>query len=277
MISRSDCEYALGYTIAEHERLIRQAELITPTTERLFRQAGIGPGPRVLDLGSGLGDVSMTAAKLVGACGEVVGIERDPGSIAKEKARVDTAGMRHVIFVQGDVNDFVSEERFDAAVGRFVLMFLPDPLSVLRLVSRLVRPGGVLAFQEPSWAGMLAMAARVPLWSRVLQTIHETFLRAGINPEMGIDLHCKFQELGFPAPKMHLDMFLGSDASLTDIMVDLLRSIRPLALQHGAELAELGNFDTLRGRVHSEITTTRACGLCCTDCECLGPQSSLSP
>ena len=54
--------YALGYSESEHERLIRQAALIAPITERLFREAGIGPGQHVLDLGSGMGDVFMLAA-----------------------------------------------------------------------------------------------------------------------------------------------------------------------------------------------------------------------
>src|SRR5436309_703577 len=44
--------YALGNTDAEHERLIRQAMILAPLTERFFRQAGIGPGQRVLPLGS---------------------------------------------------------------------------------------------------------------------------------------------------------------------------------------------------------------------------------
>jgi hypothetical protein len=46
--------YALGNTDAEHERLIRQATILAPLTERFFRQARIGPGQRVLDLGSGV-------------------------------------------------------------------------------------------------------------------------------------------------------------------------------------------------------------------------------
>ncbi len=76
----STSQYALGSTDAEHERLIWQAERVAPLTERLFREAGIGPGQRVLDLGSGVGDVAMLAARLVGPSGEVVGIERDPRS-----------------------------------------------------------------------------------------------------------------------------------------------------------------------------------------------------
>jgi len=52
-------QYVLGSTEAEQERLIRQAAWLSAHTERLFREAGIGPGQRVLDLGSGVGDVSL--------------------------------------------------------------------------------------------------------------------------------------------------------------------------------------------------------------------------
>jgi ubiquinone/menaquinone biosynthesis C-methylase UbiE len=100
MTSRSISDYALGYTNAEHERLIRQAVRIAPITERLFREAGIGPGHRVLDLGSGMGDVAMLAARMVGPSGQVVGIERDASSIARAKARVASTGLRNVNFTQ---------------------------------------------------------------------------------------------------------------------------------------------------------------------------------
>src|SRR5437899_7005309 len=100
--------YALGSTDAEHERLIRQAARIAPITERLFREAGIGPGQRVLDLGSGMGDVAMLAARLVGPSGEVVGIERDAISIARANARVAEAGLSNVRFTQTDVNQIAS-------------------------------------------------------------------------------------------------------------------------------------------------------------------------
>src|SRR5690348_12356619 len=93
-------DYALGSTDAEHERLIRQAALLAPLTERFFREASIGPGQRILDLGSGVGDVAMLASRLVGPSGEVVGVERDTRSIARARLRAAEAGLRNVSFTQ---------------------------------------------------------------------------------------------------------------------------------------------------------------------------------
>jgi SAM-dependent methyltransferase len=93
MIANSPASpYALGSTDSEHERLIRQAARLAPCTERFFRDAGIGTGQRVLDLGSGVGDVAMLVARLVGHSGDVVGIERDtrsnrPGQGSRRESR----------------------------------------------------------------------------------------------------------------------------------------------------------------------------------------------
>src|SRR6266481_1788176 len=154
---RPSTDYPLGNTDAEHERLIWQAARVAPTTERFFREAGIGPGQRVLDLGSGVGDVAMLGARLVGPSGEVVGIERDPRSLDRARARVAEAGLHNVSFIQSDVSQITASKPFDAVVGRFILMWLPDPTSVLRQLSLVVRPGGVVAFQEPSWAPVFAI------------------------------------------------------------------------------------------------------------------------
>jgi SAM-dependent methyltransferase len=249
----SPASYALGYTKAEQERLMRQAALIGPITERLFREAGIDVGHRVLDLGSGLGDVSMLVARLVGPSGEVVGIERDVTSIERAQSRVAAAGFRNVSFTQTDVSQIVSDKPFDAAVGRFILMFLPDPVSVLRSVTGLVRPGGVLAFQEPSWIPMLALGDRLPLWSSVLRSIHDTLLRSGANPEMGLALYPIFQEIGLPAPNMRLEIPLGSDTGFIRVISDLVCSLQPLAKQHSVSLEELGDLNTLRDRICAEV------------------------
>ena len=245
--------YALGSTDEEHERLIRQAARLAPFTERFFREAGIGPGQRVLDLGSGVGDVAMLAARLVGPSGEVVGVERDSRSIARARARVAEAGLRNISFSQSDVSQIQSDKSFDAVVGRFILMFVPEPVAVLRSLSRLARPGGVLAFQEPSWAPALAISARVPLWSAAVSLGCEAFRCSGANPEIGLVLYRMFQEAGLPPPTMRLETPLGNDSEFIRWLRDVLRSLRPLIEQHKLPLESLGEFDTLGTRLEAEV------------------------
>ena len=50
--------YALGHSERELTRLGVQARLVDPITRRFFLEAGIEPGMRVLDVGSGAGDVA---------------------------------------------------------------------------------------------------------------------------------------------------------------------------------------------------------------------------
>jgi len=59
-------------------------------------------------------------------------------------------GLTNVSFRQADARSLDPGRLFDAAVGRFVLMFMPDPTGALRLFAGRVRPGGILATCEPS-------------------------------------------------------------------------------------------------------------------------------
>src|SRR5437773_1606855 len=254
--SHPSADYALGSTDLEHERLIRQAARVAPLTERLFREAGVGPGQRVLDLGSGVGDVAMLVARLVGHSGEVVGVERDPRSLDRARARVAEAGLHNVSFIQSDVSQITASKPFDAAVGRFILMWLPDPASVLRQLSLLVRPGGVVAFQEPSWVPVFAISTHLALWSVAASLMCETMRRSGANPEMGLALYRIFQEAGLPAPTMQMEVPLGHDPDFIRWMYDVMCSMRPQIQQVNLSLKKLGDFDTLPERLQAEVAAS---------------------
>ena len=120
-------------------------------------------------------------------------------------------------FVQGDVNRIALEGSFDAAVGRLVLNHFLDPIAVLRSLSGIVRPGGVIVFQEGAWGPTLAVAARLPLWSRLLFVIRETLVRSGRNPELGLDLPRLFEEAGLRHPVTLADIPIAADASIAEL------------------------------------------------------------
>ena len=137
--------YVLGSEAAEVARLEAQARTIEQATTALLRAAGIGEGMRVLDLGTGLGHVSLLLADLVGPSGEVVGIDRDLRMLEHAEQRRAAAGVDHVRYVEGDARTFRDPEPFDAVAERLVLFHLPDAIDVVRHHAAGLRPGGVFA------------------------------------------------------------------------------------------------------------------------------------
>ena len=249
--------YALGNTDAEHERLIRQATLLAPLTERFFREAGIGPGQCVLDIGSGVGDVAMLAARLVGPSGRVVGVERDTRSIARARTRVADAGLNNVIFTQSDLRQLPVDEPFDSTVGRCILQFLPDPVVALQSLSQLVRPGGIVAFHEPCWTAILPLAAHLPLWSACASLIRESLEGSGGNTEMGLALYRTFQQAGLPSPTLQMEIPVGDDSGAVLWIYDLFCALLPQMQQLNLSLEHLGNVDTLLERIRSEMERSK--------------------
>ena len=251
-------DYLLGNTDAEHERLIRQALRLAPVTEQFFREAGIGPGQRVLDIGSGVGDVAMLAARLVGRSGEVLGIERDARSISRARSRTSEAGLHNVRFTECDIATFTSDTLFDAVVGRYILQFLPEPVTILRSLMRLVRPGGVVAFQENFWAPFVALSAHLPLWSASVSFLYEIARRHGAHTEMGPELLGAFQDAGLPAPSMRLEIPLGNDPDFTRWVYDSVCSSLPHAKQLSVSIEPLGDIETLRERLQNEVAASNS-------------------
>src|SRR5262249_20811051 len=150
--------------------------LIDPITERFFREAGIAPSMRVLDVGSGAGDVAFLAASIVGPRGTVVGVDRVPAVLEVARARAAAKGLDNVTFHHGDPAALPFDTPFDAVIGRYVLQFQPDPAAMLRALATRVRPGGVLVFHEIDWGG-LGSYSPVPTYDRCCRWGAETVRR----------------------------------------------------------------------------------------------------
>jgi protein-L-isoaspartate O-methyltransferase len=250
----SNSAYALGYTKAESDRLIRQAAKLAPLTERFFRDAGISAGHRVLELGSGMGDVAMLVAKIVGPSGSVIGVERDRNSIRLAQARAAEAGFSNISFSESDISQLHPEQKFDAAVGRFILQFIPDPVAVVRSLTASVRPGGVIAFHEGQWQPYLDLLRHLPLSHACALAVRDTMQSSHARTDQGLSLHNVFTQAGLSAPRMRMEMLLSAQPGFTTWVCDLLFSLLSRAREHGISLEALGNLETLSERVHAEVT-----------------------
>jgi SAM-dependent methyltransferase len=249
----SATSYVLGSTDTEHKRLIRQAAIFNPISERLFHEAGVGPGQRVLDVGSGLGDVSMLIARLVGPSGQVVGVDNDATTIAKAKERVAKAGFQNIGFTQSDVGEIPRGESFDSIVGRLILEFLPDPGAVVKSLVGLLRPGGILAIQDGCWGPLLVLWADLPIRSKCVTLIYQAFQSSGAHMDMERVLFRTFQGAGLPAPTMKIEVPAGGDPDLIRWTYDLFHSLMPRMRQNNLPIDEVGDIRTLQQRLDAEL------------------------
>jgi ubiquinone/menaquinone biosynthesis C-methylase UbiE len=250
-----DTDYALGRTNAEYERLIEQAELLRPLTERVVRAAGIGSGMHVLDIGCGMGDVSFLVSEIVGPEGSVVGIDLDGAALALADQRRAAHGISNVVFREGDARSVNPERLFDAAVGRFVLMFMSDPTATLRLVAERVRPGGVLAFHE--WVAGIspASAMDLPVLASFQDLIRKTFALAGARVDIGAELHWRMRDAGLePEPRPLAEIAVCTDQGPVGYRRWALfaRSLLPKIVEYGLG-SEAEVVDTVERQLHDEL------------------------
>lgn len=254
------CSYALGYSESEFKRLESQGAFFRDLTADVLGRAGIVSGMRVLDIGCGVGDVSLLAAELVGPSGTVVGMDRSAEAIGMAHRRAVATSQHWVHFCLAELDSFDTDEKFDAVIGRLVLMYVPDSAATLRRLCRYLLPGGVVAFQE--MAMPLARSNPVgQLFSQCKSWITHTFERAGFEIDMGSKLFATFLKAGLPAPQMIVAGRVegGPRSPVYDYMAGTLRSLIPIAERLGVATAAEIQIETLAERLRQETVQHNAC------------------
>ncbi len=258
--SNRDATYTLGRTSHETTRLIEQSRIYGASTTRLCKRAGIAEGMQVLEIGSGAGDVALTLAELVGPTGSVVGVDVNAAILDTARQRAVDAGMNNLKFIPGDARTLDFSDKFDAIVGRFVLMYMADPdIAFARLISHL-KPGGIAAFQEPEYTLYPAfLHPDTPLMNRLIGWILEVFEHSSAHLDMGIGLYRAFVDAGLPPPEMHLESPMGAAETWAGYryMATIFQSLLPLLLKYGLATADQVGIDTLAERIRQEVLVSK--------------------
>lgn len=114
-----------------------------PVTERMLALARLAEGHRLLDIASGTGEPALTAARIVGESGQVIGTDLAEEMLMVARDMANEENLENIEFHchDGEMLDF-SENAFDAATIRWGLMFMPEPQHCLGAVHRALKPGG---------------------------------------------------------------------------------------------------------------------------------------
>lgn len=251
--------YPFADRVAEDERLFAQGKVFDPLTRRLLERAGLVPGMRVLDLGSGAGNVALLAAELVGPHGTVVGVERDPAAVELARRRI---GAHNVEFRVGDVQTLDGiEPGFDAVIGRLVLMYLPDPATALRRAASKLRPGGLICVHEADLA-YLPASPLTPRWAEVHGYFLAALEKAGIERRLGLTLFTMFRVAGLPEPDLLVELAAGGGPDAPAwAWANVISAAVPLMELHGVATRADLDPPTLSGRLLAETLAADGCVL----------------
>ncbi len=231
--------YLHGSDPAEQARLARLNDLLNASALRELQLAG---GERILDVGSGLGQLTRGMAR---AGGSALGIERDPRQLAEAQRLADVAGEAGLVeFRPGDATNLPLRPEewgtFDLAHTRFLLEHVTDPLAVVRQMVRAVRPGGRIVLQDDGHDIMRA-SPEPPGFTKLWTTYLRTYDRVGNDPFVGHRLVGLLAQAG-AKPRRNTWLFFGSCAGQSDMMLYVENLIHIIEGVRGPLLA-LGEFD----------------------------------
>lgn len=123
--------------------------------DKIFEQARIRPGERVLDAACGAGVFALRAARR-GA--DVVGLDIATNLIAQARERARAAGQT-IQFDEGDIESMPYDDAsFDTVISQFGLIFTPRPDVAVSEVARVLKPEGriiLFCWTPMSWVGRL--------------------------------------------------------------------------------------------------------------------------
>ena len=253
--------YVCGYSERELERLETQGAFFADLSRQLLETAGLSVGMSVLDIGCGVGNLSLLAAEIVGPTGSVLGVDRAPDPLERARAQADACGAQHVQFRLCAIDELPPGPPVDALIGRFVLMHQADPALTLSNAVRHVRAGGLVAMLESHMHGLVAAVhswPHSPIYDRIVGWLTDVIRTAGAHADMGLRLQRVFVDAGLTSPTLSLQARVegGPDAAIYRYITDSLRSMLPLAAQFGIANLSLDEVDELERQLRDELAAS---------------------
>ena len=231
--------YIHGTSPTEQQRLSRMQELLNAAE---LAQLELGGVRRLVDFGSGLGQMTRAFARTLGAGARVVGIERDERQLATARVLAEAAGEAALAELRGgdaEAPPLAAEEQasFDLAHARFLLEHVPDPLAVVRAMVAAVRPGGRVVLVDDDHELLRLWPASPPL-EEVWRLYWESYRDRGTDPLVGRRLAELLLAAG-AEPCRATTIFFGATrgSERFDLVVENLRGVLDGA---AAELASSG-------------------------------------
>lgn len=142
------------YTAGYSAPVLTFMEQRTAETHAGFFLPELKPGFRVLDVGCGLGTITLGLARRV-APGEVIGIDIEDSQFASAREQAGQQGL-NITFQKASIYQLPFQDgSFDAVFSHDVLQYVSDPPAALAEMRRVLKPGGMIGIRAGDMGGTL--------------------------------------------------------------------------------------------------------------------------
>jgi SAM-dependent methyltransferase len=232
--------YLHGAAPSEQDRLARLNELLN---DRCLAELRLTAGDRVLDVGCGLGQLTRSMAK---EAGEVVGFERSAEQLREALRLAEGAGQKDLVdFRQGDAAAFPLRDdewgTFDVVHARFVVEHVRDPLSVVRQMVKVVKPGGRIVLADDGH-DTLRLWPEPAGFDRLWSAYMRTYERVGNDSVIGHRLVALLAESG-AEPIRNNWVFFGACAGQKELFAAYVDNLVRILEGVKSEILALYEFD----------------------------------
>jgi len=169
------------------------------------------------------------------------------------------ASLGQVRFTQDDITTMPPGESFDAVIGRFVLMHLPDPAAAVAALKRQSRPGGIVAFIEMD-IGAAVSIPEMPLFEQCKAWLTGLYAKVGVEANMGSRLYETFAAAGLNARLNGYSRVEGGENALRyDFMTPSIATLLPGIVKFGVATEQEVDIATLGARVRRDVLAGNHC------------------
>ncbi len=181
-------KYIHGVHQEEQDRL----RLLNKLTNKAYLEfIQVASNSTILEIGSGLGIIAGSMAERDRSV-QVTGIE-----YAQEQINQCPTHHPNLQFVQGDAQQLPFDDaQFDVVYGRYILEHLNNPQQALQEAYRVLKPGGIIYFQENA-ISLMRVFPECPRFQEVWQQFITLQAQLGGDAEVGTKLYSLAYHAGF--------------------------------------------------------------------------------
>jgi ubiquinone/menaquinone biosynthesis C-methylase UbiE len=225
--------YPIERREGEIDRLLTQAAALEFDTGVMLDRIGVAPGWRCLDLGCGPAGIVELLSLRSGPTGRVVGLDADAVFLEHARALARSRGLGNVEFIRGDAyRTELPRSSFDLVHARFVASTAGKAQELIAEAMGLVRPGGIVAFQEPD-IGTLNCYPPHPAWDLLARLCEQVFKLTGGDVRLAQRLYQLAKQAGLEAVQ-YRPFLVGwpSGDPMTDYLPATVESLRGAIARH---------------------------------------------